>query len=293
MYESYFRLKEEPFGVTPNPRFLYMSREHREAIANLSYGIERRRGFIMITGEIGTGKTTICRALLKRLKGVDTALILNPTLSGGGLLSAIAEDFGLDAKRTIKDRIDTINSFLLSGRAAGKNAAVIIDECQSLSKKALEMVRLLSNLETESEKLLQIVLVGQPELREKLESKELRQLNQRIAVRYHLEPLRRPEVEQYIMHRISVASSAENCVEFTEEALENICSYTDGYPRLINILCDRILMAAFVEDKRMISATLVSKAIGDVEGHSREREEPFAVKRNSSAAKGLFRRREA
>jgi general secretion pathway protein A len=269
MYETFFNIREEPFGVTPDPKFLYMSHNHENALANLSYGIERRRGFIMITGEIGTGKTTICRVLLKNLKDVDTALIINPTLTGGGLLSAIVEDFGLESKRSIKDRIDTINRFLLQRRAEGKNAIVIIDECQRLSRQALEMVRLLSNLETESEKLLQIILVGQPELREKLESAELRQLAQRLVVRYHLEPLGRREVDEYISHRLEVAGSSEEYVKFSSEALEMIFSYTGGFPRLINILCDRILMAAYVEEKRVIDSAVVENAIEDVEGIGR------------------------
>ncbi len=268
MYESFFHVTEEPFGVTPNSRFFFKSRKHDDALLSLMYGIERRKGFIMLTGEIGTGKTTLCRTLFNDLKKVDTALILNPTLTGGALLSAIVEDFGLKAKRSIKDRIDSINHFLLEGRVEGRNAVVIIDECQSLSKKALEMIRLLSNLETESEKLLQIVLVGQPELRGKLLDSDLRQLNQRIVVRHHLVPLDRMEVEQYICHRLRVAGAPEGLVKFSDGAIDLIYSYTKGFPRLINILCDRILMAAYVEEKTWIDAAIVSKSIKDVEGVS-------------------------
>jgi len=269
MYETFFNIHEDPFGVTPNPKFLYMSHNHESAMANLSYGIDRRKGFIMITGEIGTGKTTICRALLRDLINVDTALIINPTLTAGGILTAIVEDFGLEAKRSIKDRIDTLNRFLLERREKGKNAILIIDECQRLSRQALEMVRLLSNLETESEKLLQIILVGQPELREKLESRKLRQLNQRIVVRYNLEPLERKEVEAYISHRLKIAGTSEKYVKFSDNAVEVIFSYTGGFPRLINILCDRILMAAYVEGKRTIDPLVVTMAIEDVEGLGR------------------------
>lgn len=265
MYETFYNLKEEPFGMAPNPRFLFLSKKHDEALASISYGVERRKGFILITGEVGTGKTTICRALLNRFKNVDSALILNPSMTETELLTAIAEDFGLPAESSIKDNIGNLNRFLLGGRAKGKNAVVIIDESQDLSEKALEMVRLLSNLETETEKLLQIVLMGQPELREKLGSKELRQLNQRIAVRYHLEPLDNPETKKYIFHRLKVAGTSGKYVRFTDGATDRIFDFTKGYPRLINILCDRILTAGYVEDKRVIDEDLVLKSKQELE----------------------------
>jgi len=267
MYEPFFNLKEEPFGMTPNPRFLFLSRKHEEALVSLSYGIEKRKGFILITGEIGTGKTTICRALLNRLKDVDSALILNPAITEGGLLSAIIDDFGLTSGRSIKEKIDTLNRFLLERREAGRNAVVIIDESQHLSLKALEMVRLLSNLETEREKLLQIVFMGQPELRKKLESYELRQLNQRIVVRYHLNPLDCGETFDYILHRLKVAGCPEGFLTFTDRAVDRVFRHTGGYPRLINILCDRVLTAAYVENKKVVDKKMVLKAIKDIKGN--------------------------
>jgi general secretion pathway protein A len=260
MYETFYNLKEEPFGMAPNPRFLFLSKKHDEALTSISYGVDRRKGFILITGEIGTGKTTICRALLNRLRDVDYALILNPSMIETELLAAIVEDFGINAREGIKDNIDSLNRFLLERRAKGKNAVLVIDESQSLSKEALEMIRLLSNLETETEKLLQIVLMGQPELREKLESRELRQLNQRIAVRYHLEPLDRFETKGYVFHRIKVAGGSGRYIKFTDGATDRIYDFTKGYPRLINILCDRVLMAGYVEEKRVIDEGLVLKS---------------------------------
>lgn len=279
MYETFFNLKEEPFGITPNPKFLFLSSKHEEALANLSYGIEKRKGFILITGEIGTGKTTICRALLNRLKDVDTALILNPSLTEGGLLSSIVDDFGLTSGRSLKEKIDTLNRFLLDRRKEGRNAVLIIDESQHLSLKALEMVRLLSNLETESEKLLQIVFMGQPELREKLESKELRQLNQRIVIRYHLNPLDCKETSDYIFHRLRVAGCSHEHLGFTGSAIEKIYGHTGGYPRLINVLCDRVLTSAYVDNIRAIDKDTVVKAARDIKG-----DESYRLRR-----RGLFR----
>lgn len=266
MYESFFNMKEEPFGMTPNPRFLFLSKKHEEALANLSYGIERRKGFILVTGEIGTGKTTISRVLLNRFKDTDTALILNPSLTQTGLLMSIVEDFGLKAGRSVKDKLDTLNRFLLERRDEGRNAVVIIDEAQHLSNKALEMVRLLSNLETEREKLLQIVFMGQPELRDKLESKELRQLNQRIVVRYHLESLDPKETRDYILHRIMVSGCDEGYLRIEEDAFEEVFNFSHGYPRLINILCDRVLVLAYLESRRCIGADEVLRAKKDLGG---------------------------
>ena len=205
MYRKFYNIKEKPFNVTSDPSYLYLSRKHREALSRLLYGIEERKGFLEITGGIGTGKTTLCRALLNKLNGhTKTAFILNPDLSQVQLLQAIVEDFGLVVEKKSKVHIfRQLNKFLLDQLSCGNNVALIIDEAQNLKPSVLEQIRLLSNLETEKEKLFQIVLVGQPELRQRLDAPELKQLKQRIAVRYHLNPLDRDEVEDYINHRLS------------------------------------------------------------------------------------------
>lgn len=265
MYERFFFLKEKPFHITPDPRFLYLGRKHGEAIELLAYGINERKGFILLTGEVGTGKTTLCRALLDKLQqGTESALILNPMLSDIELLSTIVHDFGLKPSgRAPRDHIDCLNDFLLERYASGGNAVVIIDEAQHLNPAALEMVRLLSNLETEREKLLQIVLVGQPELREKLKSNQLRQLNQRIIIRYHLDPLDLGETAAYIGNRLEVAGSTGS-VEFTPDALKAIHRGSGGIPRMINIVCDRALTAAYIASKRVIDKKITGLAISEL-----------------------------
>lgn len=266
MYESFFGLKESPFNVTPDPRFIYFSRHHLEALSTLLYGIESRRGFIEITGEIGAGKTTLCRTLLKDLEGrVKTAFIFNPKLSQVELLQAIVEDLGIDLiSHRRKDYYDALNHFLLKELKKGNNAALIIDEAQNLSPAALEQIRLLSNLETTREKLLQIVLVGQPELRTLLARPDLLQLRQRITIRYHLPSLNQEETGKYIVHRLRVAGSEETF--FTTEAVDKIFDLSGGIPRLINVLADRSLLAAFVKEVRLVEATLVEEARADLEG---------------------------
>lgn len=266
MYEKFFYLKEKPFHITPDPRFLYLSRKHREAIDLMGFGVSGRKGFIMLTGEVGTGKTTLCRALLGKLsKKTESALILNPVLSDHELLKTITEDFGLKVEKdTVKSHLDRLNEFLLRIASTGGNAVVIIDEAQNLSPKTMEMIRLLSNLETDKEKLLQIILVGQPELKEKLNFPELRQLNQRIIVRYHLNPLDFNETKAYIQSRLFVAGGMGN-VEFTDEAIEKVFTSSAGIPRMINILCDRAMTAAFIDSKRIVDAFLVQKAIHELE----------------------------
>ena len=266
MYETFFFLKEKPFHITPDPRFLYLGRKHGEAIELLSYGIRERKGFILLTGEVGTGKTTLCRALLDKLpQGTESALILNPMLSDIELLSTIVHDFGLKPSgATPRAHIDCLNSFLLERYASGGNAVVIIDEAQHLNQAALEMVRLLSNLETERETLLQIVLVGQPELREKLKKNQLRQLNQRIIIRYHLEALDLGETAAYIGNRLMVAGSTGS-IEFTPDALHAIHKGSGGIPRMINIVCDRALTAAYISSKRLVDKKVTNIAIYELE----------------------------
>lgn len=266
MYESFFGLKESPFNVTPDPRFIYFSRHHSEALSTLLYGVDSRRGFIEITGEIGAGKTTLCRTLLKKLEGrAHTAFIFNPKLSEFELLQSIVEDLGITPKgRRRKDYFDALNRFLLQELEKGLNAVLVIDEAQNLSPRALEQIRLLSNLETTREKLLQIILVGQPELRLLLARPDLVQLRQRITLRYHLSALDREETEKYLAHRLKVAGSEEQF--FTPEAVDRIFEGSKGIPRLINVLADRACLAAFTKGIRIVETALVEEAQMDLEG---------------------------
>ena len=266
IYKDFYGLKEAPFNVTSDPNFLYLSHHHQEAYSHLSYGLQERKGFLQITGEIGTGKTTLCRAFLNRLDhNVKTAFILNPNLSPVQLLQAIVNDLGLPAKRRTRiDLMTTLNHFLLEQANQGGNVVLIIDEAQNLSLEALEQVRLLSNLETEKEKLFQIVLVGQPELREKLEHRSLRQLKQRIGVRYHISPLSEDEVGGYIHYRLSVAGS-EGKILFPRKSLDLIYRYSKGIPRLINQLCDKSLLAGYVYETFEIGPELVKRCMRELE----------------------------
>jgi len=253
MYLEFFGLREKPFGLTPDPKFLFFSEKHREALDHLLYGIHQKEGFVLISGDTGTGKTTLCRALLERLdpREVSTSLILNPLLNGE-LLKAILEDFGLpSAGTTKKELLDMLNRFLLKTLAAGRTAVLIIDEAQHLSTACLEQVRLLSNLETHKEKLIQIILVGSEELPAKLESFELRHLQQRISLRYHLRPLDRRETRSYLQHRLNMARAAGS-TSFDTGAHREIYRFSKGVPRLINIIAERSLLAAYVAESRKI-----------------------------------------
>lgn len=261
MYLDYYNLKEFPFNITPDPKFLYFTGHHREAFDHLVYGITQRKGFIQLTGEVGSGKTTLCRAVLNHLaQQVETALILNPSLDYVQLLRAILHDFGVkDPGHDQLDCIETLNRYLLKKRRQNQIVAVLIDEAQDLSPDMMEQVRLLSNLETDQHKLLQIVMCGQPELQERLDSRELRQLRQRITVRYHLSPLSRVETESYIDYRLTVAGS-DGRIRFDAGAIRAVHRYTGGCPRMINNLCDNALLAGYVEDTWSINARCVKKA---------------------------------
>lgn len=267
MYLQFYNLTEKPFSVTADPNFLYLSKEHREAISHMQYGIGERMGFLEITGEIGTGKTTICKALLNTLdEHTKTAFILNSNLSEIQLLQAIVEDFGIQLKNKNKiTMLNELNKFLLEQLRRNNNTVLIVDEAQNLKPSLLEQIRLLSNLETEKEKLLQIILVGQPELREKLASRELAQLRQRIAVRYHIMPLDRDELEGYICHRLNVAGAGGRNF-FQKDAMEEIFLFSKGVPRLINIICDKSLLAGYVKAKKSISADMIRKCACEIEG---------------------------
>jgi len=267
MYLDFYNLKEKPFNVTADPNFLYLSKKHKEAISHMQYGIQERMGFLEITGEIGAGKTTVCKALLNQLdQRTKTAFILNGNLSEAQLLQAITEDFGIQVK--VKNKItmlNELNKFLLEQLKHGNNAVLIIDEAQNLKLSLMEQVRLLSNLETEKEKLLQIILVGQPELKEKLASAELKQLRQRITIRYHLPSLSRDESEGYVSHRLNVAGCNNGGI-FEKGALEEIFRFSGGIPRLINILCDKSLLAGFASNKKTIDSDIVKKCANEIEG---------------------------
>ncbi|MBI5561495.1 MAG: AAA family ATPase [Deltaproteobacteria bacterium] len=277
MYERFFYLTERPFHITPDPAFLYLSGGHREALDLMLYGITGKRGFVLLTGEVGTGKTTLCRALLERLpKKTGSALILNPILSERELLGTIVADFGITpADTTAKGHLEGLNGFLIKEAESGGNAAVIIDEAQLLGLGALEMLRVLSNLETEKEKLLQIILVGQPELDGRLKDAGLRQLNQRIAVRHRLAPLGPGDTHAYIQNRLFVAGG-RGAVAFDEAASLAVYKGSAGVPRAINVICDRALTAAFTEEKRAIDAVIVRKAVEELrrEGCLPQRAEP-------------------
>jgi general secretion pathway protein A len=267
MYKDFYGLREYPFNMTPDPAFLFLSRNHRMALDVLRYGIRERKGFVAITGEVGAGKTTLCRALLDSFDGTTkTALVLNPCLSAAQVLRVICDEFRLQpVKTTRKDLYDTLNAFLLRELAANHIVALIIDEAQNLKPGVLEQIRLLSNLETAKEKLLQIVLVGQPELGALLAQDNLRQLKQRIALRHHVEPLAAEEVGEYIAHRWRVAGG-DSRMQWAPEALTMIYEYSRGVPRLINVICDKALLAGYVAEARVINASMVQRAIADSEG---------------------------
>ncbi|MDD5565604.1 MAG: AAA family ATPase [Candidatus Omnitrophica bacterium] len=266
MYCEFYGLKEMPFNVTADPTFFFMSHQHKEALSHLLYGVNQRKGIMVITGEIGTGKTTLCRFFLDQLgKNVKTAFILNPNFSELQLLEAIVRDFGVQIKnKTRLGFIWELNRFLIEEAKAGNNVVLIIDEAQNLKPHQLEQVRLLSNLETEKDKLIQIILVGQPELNRKLSLYELRQLQQRIMVRYHITPIEKKELAEYINHRLKVAG-ADDTVAFKDDAIELIADFSKGTPRLINIICDRSLLAGFVAEARVIDGSLVKKCIAELE----------------------------
>jgi len=267
VYLEYYGLTEPPFSITPNPRFLFYSAKHREALNHMLYGIRDRKGFVQITGEVGAGKSTLCRALLGQLgNNYSTALILNPVLDADQLMRAIAVEFGLDVRGL--DRLEIlgeINLFLLRQAEEGREAVLIIDEAQNLTNELLEQVRLLSNLETDDRKLLQIVLMGQPELRDRLNDPALRQLRQRITVRFHLSPLKRAEIGNYVEHRLAV-SGGKGSPRFTRPALWRVFCYSQGIPRLVNAVCDKSLLAGFVQQRGRIDYRLVGRAIRELEG---------------------------
>jgi general secretion pathway protein A len=268
MYTQYFGLNEKPFRITPDPRYLFMSERHSEGLAHLVYGVKDSSGFIQLTGEVGTGKTTLVRTLLTRIpKGVEIALILNPQLSAIEFIATICEELKVplpEDKSSAKALVDALNQHLLESHAKGRRNILLVDEAQNLSTDVLEQIRLLTNLETTKQKLLQIILIAQPELREKLSQTNLRQLAQRVTGRYHLEPLSRDEAERYIDHRLKIAGGLGDI--FDENAKREVYKLSKGVPRLINVICDRALLGAYSREERKVSQQIVRKAAEEVSG---------------------------
>jgi len=273
MYLSHFNLSERPFSITPDPRFLYMSACHREALAHLLYGLGEGGGFVQLTGEVGTGKTTICRCLMEQVPAnVDIAVVLNPKVTATELIATMCDELGVDYPadtNSIKTLTDVLNRHLLDTYSHGRRTVLIIDEAQNLSAEVLEQVRLLTNLETSTQKLLQIILIGQPELRVLLSQEHMRQLAQRVTARYHLEPISREDAGSYIQHRLQVCGTSH--VLFNKGAIDHIQRLSGGIPRLINVLCDRAMLGAYVEGKSHVDKDIVRKAAREVfEEHSED-----------------------
>ena len=267
MYTQYFGLKERPFKLVPNPHYLYLSRSHEEALAHLAYAVSEGDGFLAVTGEVGTGKTTLCRSFIESLSDDKVvAYIFNPKLDALQLLKAINDEFEINSKaKNVKDLIDILNRFLMEKKQEGKTVILLIDEAQNLSIDVLEQIRLLSNLETTKEKLLQIILVGQPELMDMLDTPELRQLTQRITLRCHLSSLNLKEMTEYIEHRLNLASQKRQ-VKFTGPAFRAIKKFSNGTPRLVNMVCDRSLLTAFGMNKKKVTAGMVRAAVRELSG---------------------------
>lgn len=269
MYTGFFGLHEKPFAITPDPRYLFLSERHAEALAHLLYGISEAGGFVQLTGEVGTGKTTIVRSLLGQIpKDAEVALILNPHVTPLEFLLTICEELALDVpdaeRDSVKALVDSLNRHLLEAHASGRRVVVIVDEAQNLSPDVLEHVRLLTNLETPTQKLLQIILIGQPELREVLKRVELRQLAQRITGRYHLAPLTQPETGGYVRHRVGIAGATADL--FTPGALREVHRLSRGIPRVTNVICDRALLGAYTQEQHRVTAKLVRQAAAEVYG---------------------------
>jgi general secretion pathway protein A len=267
MYTNFYNLKEKPFEITPDPRFLYLSESHREGLAHLIYAVNERKGFTVITGEVGTGKTVLVQTLLTKLNGkTRTAYLFNPKLGPTDFLNFICEDLGLRGVRRYKGQcLNILHSFLLNCYTLKENVVVIIDEAQNLDLQLLEEVRLLTNLETSKSKLLQVILIGQPELDEILNRQDCRQLKQRVSLRFHVRPLSKEETKEYIKHRLTRAGGADTDL-FAPKALDRIYRYSKGIPRLINIVCDNALLIGYAVDQKIIGEKIIREVIENLEG---------------------------
>ncbi|MEE8429813.1 MAG: AAA family ATPase [Candidatus Desulfatibia sp.] len=285
MYNHFFGFKERPFKLVPNPAYLFLSKSHQEAMAHLVYAVSAGDGFVELTGEVGTGKTTLCRAFLEHLDGnAEVAFIFNPVLDPQEFIRAINAEFGIpSAGNTTKELMDALNNFLIEKKAQGKDVLLLIDEAQNLTRDVLEQVRLISNLETTQSKLLQIVLVGQPELATFLGSHDLRQLSQRITLSCRLQPLTYKETEDYIKHRLSIASGKQITM-FSREAVRRVYRYSRGIPRLINIACDRALLTAYGHDQKNISSKIAAIAVKELGGRDRDKHFDLDISKKTMAA---------
>ncbi len=275
MYLSYFGLAEAPFSIAVNPRYLFMSARHRDALAHLLYGVDEGGGFILLTGEVGTGKTTVTRCLLEQLPShINLALVLNPALNALELLATVCDELGVGYDKTeqqsLKTLTDKLHDYLLASHAEGKRTVLLIDEAQHLQYEVLEQIRLLTNLETNSKKLLQIILIGQPELRTLLNKPALRQLAQRITARYQLKPLNLQETDEYIRHRLQIAGLPGNQRPFPSAIVKRIYKASKGIPRIINVLCDRMLLGAYGQNKSQVNSRIFKQAIAEVMGEEKE-----------------------
>jgi len=279
MYDKYFGLTDKPFSIAPDPRYLFMSEQHREALAHLVYGVGEGGGFVLLTGEVGTGKTTVCRCLLEQIpESTRIAFILNPKLSARELLATVCDELHIqyNDQTSLKELNDVLNEFLLQSHASGLKVVLMIDEAQNLSAELLEQIRLLTNLETNKEKLLQIILIGQPELNDILAQHELRQLAQRITARYHIKPLDLEECESYILHRLKVSGFNDSL--FDKKAIKELYRRTGGVPRLINVLCDRAMLGAYARNRKQIGPNVVKKAASEIMGGDTHEKQADTIK---------------